>query len=142
MSHLHQILYTSLDYVGIHVGHGSDTCHVLEAVHIWQELLCGQVPVTNDGGSLESVDDGHIMALDGGRLGVRRDNLQVDSGRLVWKDESTGIILGMGSANEGRRYIVTPPLIVWVHIQSNPRGNLLCSELIEMYWSVFFDIMA
>ena len=28
-----------------------------------------------------------------------------------------GIILGMGSANERRRYIVMPPLIGWAHIQ-------------------------
>ena len=34
----------------------------------------------------------------------------------------TGIILGMGSANERRRYIhvITPPLIGWIHTQNDP----------------------
>ena len=32
----------------------------------------------------------------------------------------TKIILGMGSANERRRYIVTPPLIDWAHTQNDP----------------------
>ena len=31
-----------------------------------------------------------------------------------------GIILGMGSANGRRRYIVTPPLIGWIHTQNDP----------------------
>ena len=31
----------------------------------------------------------------------------------------SGIILGMGSANERRRYLVTPPLIGWVHSQND-----------------------
>ena len=30
-------------------------------------------------------------------------------------DAYWGIILGMGSANEGRRYYVTPPLIGWAY---------------------------
>ena len=32
----------------------------------------------------------------------------------------TGIILGMGSANERRRHIVTSSLIGWVHTQNDP----------------------
>ena len=32
----------------------------------------------------------------------------------------SAIILGMGSANERRRYIVMPPLIVWAHTQNDP----------------------
>ena len=32
----------------------------------------------------------------------------------------SGIILGMDSANERRRYIVTPPLIGWAHTQKDP----------------------
>ena len=32
----------------------------------------------------------------------------------------TGIILGMGSTNERRRYIVTSSLIGWAHIQNDP----------------------
>ena len=32
----------------------------------------------------------------------------------------TGIILGMVSANDRRRYIVTPSLIVWAHTQNDP----------------------
>ena len=31
-----------------------------------------------------------------------------------------GIVLGMGSANERRYYIVTPPLIGWAHTQNDP----------------------
>ena len=31
-----------------------------------------------------------------------------------------GIILGMGSAKEKRRYIVTPPSIGWAHTQNDP----------------------
>ena len=34
--------------------------------------------------------------------------------------EYTGIILGMDSANERRRYIVTSSLIGWVHTQNDP----------------------
>ena len=33
---------------------------------------------------------------------------------------SSGIILGMGSANERRCYIVMPPLIGWAHTQNDP----------------------
>ena len=35
-----------------------------------------------------------------------------------------GIILGIDSANERRRYIVTPPLIGWTHIQNDPCVDL------------------
>ena len=31
----------------------------------------------------------------------------------------SGIILGMGSANERKRFIVTPPLIGWAHTQND-----------------------
>ena len=31
-----------------------------------------------------------------------------------------GVILGMGSANERRRYIVTSSLIGWAHTQNDP----------------------
>ena len=39
---------------------------------------------------------------------------------VLCDDGITGIILGMGSANERRRYYVTPSLIGWVHSQKNP----------------------
>ena len=32
----------------------------------------------------------------------------------------TGVILGMGSANEARRYNETSPLIGWTHSQDDP----------------------
>ena len=35
-------------------------------------------------------------------------------------DTIWGIILGMGSANERRRYIVTSSLIGWAHTQNDP----------------------
>ena len=35
-------------------------------------------------------------------------------------DVYTGHILGMGSANERRRYYVTSPLIGWANIQNDP----------------------
>ena len=37
-----------------------------------------------------------------------------------WICPLKGIILGMGSANERRRYIVTPPLIDRAHTQNDP----------------------
>ena len=45
--------------------------------------------------------------------------------RLSWyfSPQATGysrIILGMGSANDRRRYIVTPPLIGWAHTHDDP----------------------
>ena len=44
--------------------------------------------------------------------------------------DNAGIILGMGSANERRRYIITPPLIGWAHTQ-----NALCNNpLIYLGW--------
>ena len=41
---------------------------------------------------------------------------------LITKQNKTvlGIILGMGSANEKKHYIVMPPLIGWAHIQNDP----------------------
>ena len=40
---------------------------------------------------------------------------------LEWKIAVlSGIILGMGSANTGRRYIVTTSLIGWFHTQNDP----------------------
>ena len=35
-------------------------------------------------------------------------------------DQNTGIILGMGSANERRRYNVTSSLIGWAHTHNDP----------------------
>ena len=40
-------------------------------------------------------------------------------GSLVTK--LVGVIPGMGSANDGRRYIVTSLLNGWAHIQNDPR---------------------
>ena len=42
-----------------------------------------------------------------------------DGSVLVWK-QYLGIILGMGLANERRRYYVTPPLIGRAHTQNDP----------------------
>ena len=42
-----------------------------------------------------------------------------------------GIILSMGSANERRRYYVTPSLIGWTHTQNDP-----CIQM-RLYWNVF-----
>ena len=45
----------------------------------------------------------------------------------------SGIILSMGSANERRRYYVTPSLIGWTHTQNDP-----CIQLqMRLYWNVF-----
>ena len=42
----------------------------------------------------------------------------------------TGINLGMGSVNERRRYIVTPPLIWWAHTQTDPWfSRIVCDSL-------------
>ena len=41
----------------------------------------------------------------------------------------SGIIFGMGSANERRRYIVTSSLIGWAHTNNDP-GLSICSG----YW--------
>ena len=43
-------------------------------------------------------------------------------GVLLMLSGNAGIILGMGSANERRRYIVTSSLTVWTHTQDNPWG--------------------
>ena len=49
----------------------------------------------------------------------------------------SGNILGMGSANERRRFIITPPLIGWVHTQNDPciaicfMGSLPQGDFIE-----------
>ena len=37
-----------------------------------------------------------------------------------WQVSNPGIILGMGSSNERRRYYVTPSLIGWAHTQNDP----------------------
>ena len=39
---------------------------------------------------------------------------------------STENVLGTGSDNEWRRYIVTSPLIGWTHTQNAPHGVVLC----------------
>ena len=39
---------------------------------------------------------------------------------LIRTGNDTGVILGMGSANERRRYIVTSSFIDWAHTQRNP----------------------
>ena len=38
----------------------------------------------------------------------------------VYKELRAGVILGMDSANERRRYYVTPPLIGRAHTQNDP----------------------
>ena len=40
----------------------------------------------------------------------------------------SGIILGMGSANERRRYNVTSSLIGWAHTQNDPQNRLLLNH--------------
>ena len=47
----------------------------------------------------------------------------------------TGIILGMGSANERRRYIITPPLIGWAHTQNDPWYNPISFEITETHFT-------
>ena len=63
----------------------------------------------------------------------------------------SGIIVGMGSANEIWRYIVMSPPIGWAHTQKDPANNL-CKineiripeiqnrlELISMVWNILFN---
>ena len=47
------------------------------------------------------------------------------------------IILGMDSANECRRYIVTSSLIGWAHIQNDPYTWQICFRLIYIYSWLF-----
>ena len=53
--------------------------------------------------------------------------------------KETGLILGMGSANERRRYIVTSSLIGWAHAQNDPKESLsvhvYIKELIQHYFT-------
>ena len=46
---------------------------------------------------------------------------------------SAGITLGMGSANERRRYLVTPSLIGWAHTQNDTSS--VAAELTKIIWS-------
>ena len=41
----------------------------------------------------------------------------------------SGIILGMGSANERKRYIVMPPIIDLAHAQNHPWGELSNTQI-------------
>ena len=70
-----------------------------------------------------------IVAADGlAQLGARTsaDTIMTKNlgpiyiGEQWWFEGLAGIILGMGSANERRRYVVPPPLIGWAHTQNDP----------------------
>ena len=55
---------------------------------------------------------------------------------IIW----TGIILGMGSANERRRYIVTPFLIGWAHPLIDPCLNHLLMAVLPKNFRGSSDI--
>ena len=61
----------------------------------------------------------HVIALHKISKYYANRNL-IAVGVLLMLSGNAGIILGMGSANERRRYIVTSSLTVWTHTQDNP----------------------
>ena len=48
---------------------------------------------------------------------------------MVMRQESWEIILGMGSANERRRYNVTSSLIGWAHTKTDPHTATKSSQI-------------
>ena len=87
-----------------HMGGGSGKSAVHPARHEYEY-------VHRDGG-FKAPWFGHAL------LTRRRAGGQ-DATNFTRTSKVTGIILGMGSANERRRYTVTPPLIGWFHTQND-----------------------
>ena len=49
--------------------------------------------------------------------------------------------MGMGSANERRRYIVTPPLIGWAHTQNYPCNQIRSFKMFDSFSRQIVDLI-